>query len=135
VYYRSPEIEDDTAVELPEISIRQTEFREDLAGRVYTGGGTPVNGQKVSVYLEAVSGDPDYVTYTATRYIGTDNPAAEPGYFSFDSIRWTDETYTAPQSSVTAYIRINDSTVPSEPVSGEILIYSGAENYTEVTLP
>jgi len=135
VYYRSPEIEDDTAAELAEISIRQTEFRENFAGRVYNSGGAPLNGRKVSLYLESVSGDPDYVTYTATRYVGTDNPVAEAGYFSFDSIRWSDETYTAPQSSVTAYIRINDSIEPAEPVSGEALIYSGAENYTEVTLP
>jgi hypothetical protein len=135
VYYRSPAIEDDTAVELPEISVRQTEFRESLEGRVFDNGGTPLNGRKVSLWLEAVDGDPDFVTYTSTRYIGTDNPTAQEGCFTFDSIRWTDETYTAPQSYITAVIRINDSAVPADPASGEIRIYSGGTNYTEVTLP
>ncbi|MFP4443891.1 MAG: hypothetical protein ACLFST_12300 [Spirochaetia bacterium] len=135
VYYRSPPIEDDTAVELPEISVRQTEFRESLEGRVFDNGGNPLNGRKVSLWLDSVSGDPDFVTYTSTRYIGTDNPTAQDGYFSFDSVRWTDETYTAPQSYVTVYIRINDSTIPADPVSGEIRVYSGGTNYAEVTLP
>jgi hypothetical protein len=102
---------------------------------VFDNGGTPLNGRKVSLWLEAVDGDPDFVTYTSTRYIGTDNPTAQEGYFTFDSIRWTDETYTAPQSYITAVIRINDSAVPSDPASGEIRIYSGGTNYTEVTLP
>ncbi len=133
------------------VALKQTEFSEELNGRVIDGGGTGQNDVIVWLFIwEDTDNDgtdettctadasPNRNTYTASRLVG-DTP--EPGYFTFPNITWSDEDYTGSSSTkkVTVYLptaaEISDGSLSGGPsgTEKEYTMQSGQNNFVVVT--